>query len=203
METTIKRLRISDLDLENEEEIIKYANQQEYIQPIRRTLNRNLREEYELLPGSERIILNEFHRRCAEKERFCPSTSSDAFYFSLKLEMIENVMEMNKSKDIHRKLECSQLKTQQIIIRRVLKENLILIEKLLRWKYDYFQNTKIQDKEKAFQFETLFRFFIVRRKEIHATLTEMNNHIAQIIIRAEESKMYLMNSIRMLKGNDE
>lgn len=198
MEETLKRIRVSEIDLENEEEVLECANKQEYVQPERKLLNRPLLESYNFLAGSERIILNEFYRRCAEKERYRPEGKNDAFYFALRSEMSEDVLEMYDSKELKLRLRCVELKRQQRIIRDKLKTNLIFVEKLLRWKYDFFKTNKIEDKEKLFQFETLFKFFVLRRKEIHQLLTDVNNHIAVVIIRANESDVYFKNAVKML-----
>lgn len=198
MENQVKRLCLENVDLENEEELMKYAADQEYIQPLRQKLNRRLIEDYKLPPGSERIILDEFHRRCTEKHKFLPSSKSDTFYWHLRSKIIENVDDINNSKDINKKLNCKELKFQQQIIRNLLKENVVLIEKMLAWKHEFFKNYTIEDQKKLFQFNTLFKFFVVRRKEIHKKLGLLNNLIAQIILRAEESKIYLKRSVKML-----
>lgn len=200
MEHSLKRYKLSKLNLDNEEELREYARKQKYIPPIRGLLNRRLVENYNLLPGSERIILNEFHRRCTQGPQYRPSVKKDAFYFALRSEMSEDVIEMHNSVDIRHKLKCIELNNHQMIIRSLLKTNMVLIEKLLRWKYEYLQSHKIQDKEKAFKFETLFRFFILRRKEIHNLLYETNNYISVIINRTHESELYIKKAVRLLNG---
>lgn len=200
MEHSLKRLKTTEIDFNNEEEVREYAKKQKFIPPIRGLLNRRLLENYKLLPGSERIILNEFHRRCTQGLQYRPSVRKDAFYFALRAEMSEDVIEMYNSLDIRHRLKCIELQTQQITIRIMLKTNLALIEKLLRWKYEYFQNYQIQDKKISFKFETLFRFFILRRKEIHNVLNEINSHIAEIINRAHYGELYIKKAVRLLNG---
>merc|ERR1712146_365920 len=180
MEESFKRLKFNQIDFNNEEEVLELANRQEYIQPMRRILNRPILEIYDLLPGSEVIILNELHRRCTEKTKFRPQFRKDAFYFGMRAEMSENAVEMYESTMIRKRLQCQELQRQQLEIRHLLKENIILMEKLLSWKFHFFSNFKL-NKERAFKFDTLFKYFILRRKEIHNLLTEINNHIAEIV----------------------
>lgn len=190
-------------DFTNEKEVQRIANQQEYIQPVRKLLNRKLTESYTFLPGSERIILNEFFRRCSEGINYRPEGKNDAFYFSLRSEMSEDVFEMFYSPEMRERLQCSILKNHQIEIRNILKENLIFVEKLLRWKYEISKSEKykelLNDKEKKFMFETLFKHFILRRKEIHTLLTEINNYIAKIVMRAKDGEIYIKNAIKKLE----
>ncbi|KRH91996.1 hypothetical protein M153_15316000616 [Pseudoloma neurophilia] len=200
MEESFKRLRVDKIDFTNEKEVLELANNQEYIQPVRKLLNRPILEIYDLLPGSEVIILNELHRRCTEKSKFRPQVRKDAFYFDMRANMSENAVEMYESTMIRKRLKCQELERQQIIIRHLLKENIILIEKLLNWKFHFFSDFKL-DKKRAFKFNTLFKYFIMRRKEIHNLLTDINNHIAEIIIRANESEVYLKRSIRLLSSD--
>lgn len=186
------------LDMTDQDAVEKYASEQKYIQPPRRSLiQRKYTENYDLPSGAERIILSQFFKR-KDGNRII-DTKSDVFYMQMKLNITENIKYIISNKDIWNRLVCNELKKQQSILRKMMHNHLIIGECLLRWKYDYFQDNDCTDN---FKFEILFKYFVVRKKCLHNVLMDINNKIGLIVLRAEDSLLYLKKTVRMINGLD-
>lgn len=106
---------------------------------------------------------------------------------------------MIKSPFFKKRLSCEELKKQQLFFLKILKENTVLVDKLIRWKYFYIKNNPALDKNILFKFNILFSHFIRQRRKYNEMILSINNKMACIILRAERSLHYFIKSYKMFK----
>ncbi|ELA47850.1 hypothetical protein VCUG_00692 [Vavraia culicis subsp. floridensis] len=205
-DSSVKRIKTSEpTSVSDENTLLSFAESQSYVQPRRMRLNRRLHEYYKLPRGSEQVIVDQFFRRVKSGVQYLPDFKSDAFYFSLRKDCTSNVLKLCASVDIMRRLECVQLKRQQYFFINLLKRNTVIVDKLIRWKFFYIKEdgNPMKDKKLLFKFNVLFAHFVNRRRKLNDVILKINNNIAQIILRAENSKYYLKKAARIVKNEDE
>lgn len=199
----VKRLKTADLsDFTDEKEVEVLATRQAYIKPHRMRLNRRLKEFYTLPRGGEHVIVNQFNRRIKKGMQYLPDHKSDVFYFHLRGELSTDLATLGRNTDILKRLDCLELKRQQFFFLDLLKRNTVLVDKLIRWKFFAFRDgkTAVRDRKQHFRLNVLFAHFIKRRQELNGVILKINDRIAQIILRAENSKYYLKKAVRLVQN---
>lgn len=200
----VKRIKMADLhktmDLSSLESL---AEKQQYIQPRRMHLRRNIIESYRIPPGGEKIIIDQFMKRIKSGVQYFPSLKSDVFYFNMRRNYSSNIFEMNASSRIMERLSCLHLKRGQYFFLNYLKRNTVLTDKLIHWRFFYDKNCeKNISKQTYFKLNVLFSNFVNRRKEISHVILEINNKLAHIIMRAESSKYYLKKAVEIVENKN-